>query len=412
MFEILKLITSPLLGMFLLTLGGGLMSTFVVLRLQINNEASILVGLITSIYYAGLMAGSWRAEKFIMRVGYIRAFATFASFLLITYLMQSIQFSVVGWLVLRFIGGFCTAGLFIVIESWLMVLGDTKLRGRMMAMYMVSLYLGQSMGQLLINVGKLESNILFQIASILTGLSVIVLAMTKVVQPEVSEPSDLDLKHLFCKSPSGVWSCVTSGLILGAVYGLLPVFFIAKLDDTAGTSILMAVTIFGGMALQYPLGRLSDRVERLKVLIGILIAIILLSFITMFFIGSTWLYVLLFFIFGGLTFALYPISINVVCDNLVARDIVAGVQGLSLFYSVGATLGPIFASLFIDIIPKEGLMIYFILVSGLLLWFLFVTRKKIGKISPNDELNNKRLMLTPNTVGIDQKLKNRHNSEL
>lgn len=369
MHSMIKNTFSPLLSLFIFTLGNALFTTLIVIRLHSEGASSIVVGLMSTAYYFGLVLGSFRIERFIVRVGHIRAFAAFASTLAVASLIQGIIIHTPSWLFLRFISGFVTAGLFIVIESWLLIESSVKTRGRILAIYMVALYAAQAMGQLLINLAPINTLILFAVVSILASASVIPLSMTYISSPTFSEPSTLNLKKLYQLSASGVIGCFCSGLLLGSIYGLMPLYIT---DQGYGASIvatLMFVIILGGMALQYPVGRLSDLMERRIILIFVSLATLCLSLGIILFPHNYWATIAIYFFFGGFIFTLYPLSISHACDHLDSKDIIASTQGLLLSYSVGATLGPIIAPFFMEFSSANGLFLYFIFVTAFMAIF-------------------------------------------
>jgi MFS family permease len=396
----LKLLFSPLLSLFVFMLGSGLFTTLVILRLHIDNFSSITIGAMTSAYYAGLVIGSFRSERFILRVGHIRAFSFFASLLAVICIAQGIYVEPWFWLLLRIAGGFATAGLFIVIESWLLIIGDIKTRGKILSFYMVTLYAAQGLGQFLINFGSPSELILFAVAAMLSSLAVIPLSITKIGQPEISEPVSLSFIELYKISTSGVVGCLCSGLILGAVFGLLPLFLTQSLPNLKLVSVFMALTIFGGMALQYPIGKLSDKVERRIVLTVISCLIAGISIFSIFAFHYTWVSAIALFLFGGLTFCLYPISISYACDSLKSAHMVAATQGLLLTYSIGATMGPFVSPIFMNYFGKEGLFIYFLCMSLFMVCF-FLWRKTQSTAPTQDDTFVAMPLTTPITAELD-----------
>lgn len=384
MFSIIMKSFAPLTSLFIFMLGNGLFTTLVVVHLHLDGASSMVIGSMTAAYYLGLGCGSFRIERFIVRVGHIRAFAAFASTLAAVSIFQGLVEEISVWLILRFMGGFATAGLFVVIESWLLVQSSINTRGQMLAIYMVSLYAAQALGQFFINLGDPKTLNLFAIAAMLCSLSVIPLAMTYISSPKVDEPSTLSFKKLYQVSASGVIGCFSSGLVLGAIYGLVPLYVSQKTNSSSLVSIIMACTIFGGMALQYPVGRLSDFVERRLVLIIISICSVIFSLAIIILFQYHWLIFTLFFLFGGMTFTLYPLSISHACDQLDSKDIVAGTQGLLLAYSIGATIGPLIAPEFMTLMGASGLFIYFIVISGAVAIF-FAWRKTQRGSMPREE---------------------------
>ncbi|GJM07152.1 MAG: MFS transporter [marine bacterium B5-7] len=397
----------PLTSLLILMLGSSFLITLTVLRLRGMHAPSLMIGAMTAVLYAGSAAGSFRAEPFIARVKHVRAFATFASIFSITCLLQGLWLNPWFWLVLRFLNGYAIAGLFIVIESWLLAKSTAKTRGAILSLYMIALYCAQSAGQFFINLKHLNSLQPFVIIGVLTALAVLPLAMGKVRMPHIEAPSTLDFKKLYKKAASGMVGALCGGLIQSSMYGLLPLYLRQQHYPLKEVSYMMALTIFGGMCLQYPMGRLSDVIERRFVLALICFASILIC--TQIILAHhllIWMCVAL-FVLGGLTFTVYPISISYGCDALSRRDIVAGTQGLLLAYSIGAMVGPIVSPLFMDLFGSAGLFIYFMIISGLLGAFLMWRRtQKTAK--PQDE----PFVLVPQTTPISAELDPRMDEEV
>tara|TARA_B100000678_G_C18221300_1_gene507161 strand:- start:2442 stop:3353 length:912 start_codon:yes stop_codon:yes gene_type:complete len=297
-------------------------------------------------------------------------------------------------------GGFATAGLFIVIESWLLIIGDIKTRGKVLSFYMVTLYAAQGIGQFLINFGSPAELTLFALAAMLSSLAVIPLSITKIGQPEISEPVSLSFLELYKLSTSGVIGCLCSGLILGAIYGLLPLFLTQSLPNLTLVSVFMALTIFGGMALQYPIGKLSDMVDRRIVLIIISCLVTAISIFSIFAFHYIWVSALALFIFGGLTFTLYPISISYACDSLSSSHMVAATQGLLLTYSIGAAIGPFISPIFMHYFGKDGLFIYFCCMSTFMVCF-FLWRKTQSPAPVQEDTFVVMPLTTPITAELD-----------
>lgn len=400
MYKIIKAVIIPLISLFVFVLGNGLFTTLLVLRLHIEDVPSVYVGAMTSAYYLGLVIGSFQIEKLILSVGHIRVFAAFASLLAAICILHGIIFNVPLWIFLRLIGGFATAGLFVVIESWLLVSGSIKIRGQILSLYMVTFYAAQASGQFLIDLGSPKTLELFSIAAMLSSISVIPLTLAKTKQPKISEPSALSFRKLYERTASGVISALVSGMILSAIYGLLPWFIIERTNSSNHVSTFMAAVIFGGMALQYPIGRLSDRVERRTVLIGLTLAIAAISLLALMTFQYQWQAFVTMFIFGGMTFTLYPLSISHACDSLDADDIISGTQGLLLAYSIGATVGPIIAPAFIHALGAKGLFAYFIACSLLLSVFL-VYRRILVPSKDQEEPFRAMPQTTPITAELD-----------
>jgi MFS family permease len=384
MFTVLRQAFVPLLSLFCFVLGSGFFSTLLTLSMKLHQESALIIGALTSMFYAGLVIGSFRVEQFIIRVGHIRAYATFSATLAVVCLLHGIYYQPYFWLLLRFISGVVTAGLYVVIESWLLCKSSTVNRGQVLALYMVALYGAQSFGQFFLNLGNPQDLLLYAIGSMLCSLSIIPLAMSNVQTPQFDEPSTLKWSILWSKSASGLIGSFSAGMIMGVIQGLMPLVFKDSFKEQSNVATYMFAIIFGGMLLQYPVGRISDIIERRLVLIGINMITIALSVVCILNMQEGWLFFSVMLLFGGLTFTLYPISIAHACDALALNDIVAGTQSLLLAYSIGAVFGPIIAPFFMQSFGSSGLFIYFILVCGTFTP-LVIVRKTQKADTPQEE---------------------------
>lgn len=411
MLRILNETKIALISLFIMVLGSGFLTSLLPLRMHWANASTLFIGGLTTAYYAGLVVGSYSVERFIMRVGHIRAFAAFASLLAVVSMLHGFWLNAWFWIALRFIAGICTAVLYVVIESWLLAKSTLKTRGQVLGFYMIALYAAQSAGQLLLNVGNRTSLIPFIIAGMLATLSVVPLAMTKAVTPELSEPSTLRLKKLYHISPTGVVGCFVAGLILSGVYGLLPLYLGQHDFPVSRIATMLAITVLGGMLFQYPVGRLSDHFDRRVVLVFVSLFTVLSSFILMICISVDVFSLVLgsLFILGGASFTLYPLSISHACDHLESDDIVAGTQSLLLVYSVGATLGPVIAAFFMrPWLGTNGLIVYFALLS-LLLGIFLLWRRTTSPAAPADSQQD--FVNVPRTTPVAAELDPRGDEE-
>ena len=385
MYLILIETLAPLISLFIFVLGSGFFSTLLALSMTTHGASSIMIGSLTGFFYAGLVLGSLRIDKLITRIGHIRAFSAFSSMLAVICLLHGLIYNEWLWIALRFFAGFASAGLFVVIESWLLCKSSQVNRGQVLALYMVTFYAAQSLGQFFLNLGNPSDVLLFAITSMLCSLSIIPLAMTHVRSPQFDEPASLSFKRLIQISPSGMLGCFGAGLIMGSIYGLMPTYLHDLFDSNAAIANYMFAIIMGGMLLQFPVGKISDIFERRMVLIVLASLTIAIGLVFMFITPHTGLiFFLLMALLGGITFTLYPISITHACESLATEELVAGTQGLLLTYSIGAMLGPMIAPGFIELFGHKGLFAFFIFVCGVSIP-LIALRKVQKAASPQEE---------------------------
>ncbi|WP_404379309.1 MFS transporter [Caenispirillum salinarum] len=356
MRAILVPIIALLTGAAFLMLGNGLMGTLTSLRLDMAGASATVVGIVNAGYFGGLTLGALFAERVIRRVGHIRAFAALASVYSGATLAHALEVDPWIWLTLRFVEGFCMAGLFICVESWLNHRATNVTRGQILSSYAVTIYFAQFLGQFLLNLPDETGFLLFVVISILMSIAVVPVAMTTTPIPTLPEVASFSFKRLWKVSPLGVYGAGVGGIVFGASYGLAPVFTQKLGYSVSETATFVSATILGGLIIQYPIGKLSDLLDRRVVLVSLFIAQVAISGLM---IGATylgfWYVVGCAVMFGGISFTLYPLSLSHANDHLESHELVAAAGGLLLTYSLGATIGPLFVSPLMDAIGPNGL---------------------------------------------------------
>ncbi len=367
MLRFLRTIFSPMISLFILILGSGFLMTLVPIRATLEGFSPEITGYLTAAYFAGILIGAVQINKVIEGVGHIRAFAFFASIFSILTLLQGIFVYSSVWILLRFLFGLSMAGIFITIESWLLVKSSIKMRGVALSIYMTVFYSAQSVSQLFLGMFDPMSLHPFCFIVILASLSVLPLTITKTKAPIVEEHSVLSPWKLFKISPFALISAVFSGLILGPIYGLLPIYAQELNYSISQISWIMGSVIFGGLVFQWPIGAISDRIDRRKVLLYSSICVSLLVLFVCIFPQMSFFNFLIFSMyFGGFCFVLYPLSVSHACDLVESKDIVATTGAILLSYGVGSIIGPILASYGMQLYGGIALF-YFIFIAAAML---------------------------------------------
>lgn len=395
----------PLLSIMILMLGNGLYTTIISLRLKDAGESDVLIGAITSIYYLGMLVGSFNLSSVIMKIGHIRSFAGFASVLAVATIMPGMSDNIVLWFASRLVAGYSLAGLYISTESWLIDISNNDNRGRYMAVYMIMLYMGQSAGQLFLNITDYKTMMPFCVASTLTVIAIIPIAIVASHAPRLEKVKALSFKELYKISPTGVIGCGISGVLIASLYGLLPVSLKTlgySVDDIA---LLVAIVIAGGVILQYPLGHVSDFIDRRVVLIAlcffaIAVSIALIIF-GQFFSNNFLITSILFFTLGGLVFTIYPICMNHTCDFINPSHVISAAQGMLLSYGIGSVIGPIVIAYCMDLMGAYGLFMAFTIFILFLCLFTII---RIVESKKAIEATNRLFKSDPCTTPISPEL--------
>lgn len=407
MLQVLKSVIAPLLSIGLVTLGSGFFISFQSIFLKNEGYSNLTIGLVHSAYYAGILIGTLKVEPFIQRVGHIRAMSAFASTCAIMILLQSLIQDPYVWVLLRFIVGICLAGIFVVIESWFLDKGTDTTRGQLLSIYMVGFYSAQALGQYFLDLYPIDSLQPFIIASLLCCAGVIPVAITRAKSPEIHEPEVKRAGQVLVESPLGFLGCIMSGLMLSAVYSFGPNF-----AQSLGLSPanMMCVIIMGGVLLQVPMGRLSDIFDRRSVLMG-LAALTVIPCLVIPHVADHKLFLLMTaFVFGGLSFTLYPMSVTQACDRIDPKVLTSVTAVLLMAFGIGSVLGPLIAPYFMFWFGSVGLFYFVAITSGLLVFVGLASTRLSPKVPASQQ--NEFVPLprsSPIVYDLDPRIENKEN---
>ena len=365
--RVLPPITALLASVALLLGGNGLLGTLLAVRSQTEGWGERTTGLVMSGYFVGFFLGTFTAPPLIRHVGHIRAFAFHAALAAAAVLVYPLWMEPMGWLALRVVTGMALVGLCTVIESWLNAQAAPEHRSRVFAVYMVVTLLALASGQLLLDLQPPRSPVLFSLVAILFALAILPVSTTQLQPPTLSTAPRTHILQLCRAAPSAAAGALLAGLALGAFWGLGAVYAASLGLDRAGIGTFMAVTILGGAALQLPIGRLSDRGDRRSTLavvaaLGSVTAMLASRVEAATPAGMH----ALFFLFGGLAFALYPLAVAHLLDRLPAEQLLAGCSALLLLNGIGAAAGPALAGVLMQRFGATALPAFFACTLGLL----------------------------------------------
>lgn len=402
-FRIIRPFLSLYSSAFFLLTAVGLLNTFLSLRLTMAGVGVQVTGLVLTVYFLGLTTGTFCCGRMIRQVGHIRAFTAFAAVTTATVLIHGLYLSVPLWLCLRFISGLTSMGLFMVIESWLNECADPKARGRIFSIYMIMAYLGGTIGQKMLGLADVEGQTLFLVAGIFMVMSIVPLAATKAIHPELPKREGIRFLHVCKKAPIGIAGTFVSGVLLSGFYAMGPVFALQINLDVSELSWFMALSIIGGLMFQWPVGMLSDRFDRTLILPGIGAVLAAVSlFIAVACKGRVDMLLGATVLFGGFLFTIYPVAVARAHDMFDARDVIKVSSTLLLSYGVGSVLGPMVASTVMRLTDTPYGLYYFFIGGGAVFVLLCLVWRKLESVEivPAEEQVDFVIMKQTSNVAI------------
>ncbi len=333
------------------------------MRLYQEGQSSFIIGVVQGAYYAGFLIGALKIEGLMHRIRHIRAYAFFTCICTAIVLLQGLYIHPYVWAVERFIMGLCVASLYVVIESWLLIIAPESSKGKLLSFYMIALYCSQALSQFFVDVLDPKSMTPYVVTAIFSSLSMMPATFTYTHIPEQTGAERATFFSIFRKSPFGTWGCIVAGMILSALYSFIPTF---SERTNLSVSYAMSLMIAGGFLLQWPLGYLSDIFDRRKILILVSLITILPCAGIMLMMENPHVVLGLIFLLGGFTFTLYPLSITHVTDRHKTHDLTSITAVLLFAYSTGSVVGPLVAPFFIQLSESMGLFMYVGIMTGIL----------------------------------------------
>jgi MFS family permease len=330
--------------MGVLMLGAGLQGTLLGLRATLEGFPPPVTGIIMSCYYVGYLAGTAAAPRMLRRIGHIRVFAALAAVASATILVQAAFVEPVTWATLRLISGLCFAGIYVVAESWLNDRASHTNRGRLLALYMLVLYVGLGAAQFLLVVANPRTTAPFMLVSVLISLSMVPIVVLRTTAPEPMVPRRVRYRELYRNSPLGMVAVSVSGMISAIVFSMGPVYGRLSGLGNRGVAVFMAVGILAAVVTQYPVGRLSDRTDRRTVIAAVCaLATIVAGSIAAFRGMPRPVFLLLTALFSGSALTLYSLAVSHVNDKLEPAEMVAASSALLRLNGGAAAIGPVLA---------------------------------------------------------------------
>lgn len=341
MLYVLKTSWALLLGVLLLLLGNGLQGTLLGIRGGIEGYDAATMSLVMTGYYVGFLVGSRRATVLIARVGHVRVFAALGSLISAAFILYAAAPYPLVWMLLRVLVGYCFAGVYVVAESWLNNAATNETRGQALSLYMIVQMVGIISAQGIVNLADPSGYTLFVVMSVLVSIAFTPILLAGGTTPPFQTTKPMSLRQLFHISPLGCIGTFLLGGVFAAIFGMASVFGTQAGMSVAQISIFVAAIYLGGLLFQYPIGWLSDRMDRRVLIAGLTAAGAVATFVGGFFIESRAVTLVLGLLIGGVANPLYSLIIAYTNDFLQPPDMPAASGGLLFINGLGAMTGPV-----------------------------------------------------------------------
>ncbi|HDS6901202.1 TPA: MFS transporter [Enterobacter kobei] len=363
-----------LCGLLLLTLAIAVLNTLVPLWLAHENLPTWQVGMVSSSFFTGNLLGTLLTGSLIKRFGFNRSYYLASLIFAAGCAGLGLMVGFWSWMAWRFIAGVGCAMIWVVVESALMCSGTSRNRGRLLAAYMMVYYVGTVLGQLMVS--KLPTD-LMSVLPWVTGMvlaAILPLLFTRIVnqKSEHQEATHIWPMLRLRQARLGVNGCIISGIVLGSLYGLMPLYLNHQGVSDAGIGFWMAVMVSAGIVGQWPIGRLADRFGRLLVL-RVQVFVVIMGCLAML---SNAAMAPALFILGAAGFTLYPVAMAWACEKVEHHQLVAMNQALLLSYTIGSLLGPTFTAMLMQSYSDNLL---FIMIASVSFIYLLMLLRKAGE---------------------------------
>jgi len=358
MFQVFTGSWALFVGMFMLMVGNGLQGTLLGLRGEAEGFSTLALSIVMSAYFLGFLFSSRFTPELIRRVGHVRVFAALGSLISAVLVAYPVLVEPWAWAIGRVIIGFCFCGVYITAESWLNDASSNENRGKSLSLYMIVQMAGIVVAQWIVSRGDVSGYVLFIIPSILVSLAFAPVLLSVRPMPSFETTKPMNVLDLIKTSPLACFGMFMLGGVFAAQFGMSAVYA-SRVGLTVGeVSFFVSAIYVSALVLQYPIGWLSDRMDRRVLIIWISLVGGFGSLIAFFVPGSFFLIILSGAIVGGTSNPLYALLIAYANDYLQKEDMAAASGGLLFINGVGAIAGPLIVGVMMDVIGNNGFWLF------------------------------------------------------
>jgi MFS family permease len=358
---LLKVITQSwplLMGVMLLMVGNGIQGTLLGIRGNIEGFSTYQLSYVMAAYFLGFLFGSWAAPRMIRRVGHVRVFAALGSLISAILVIYPVFPDWMAWTALRVLAGFCFSGIYITAESWINNTASNDTRGQALSAYMIVQMIGIIASQVLLNLPDSSGFALFIIPSVLVSLAFMPILLAPTPAPAFDSTKRLPFRELFRISPLGCAGMLLTGGVFSAMFGMAAVWGAQEGLTIQQISIFVGALYVGGLVLQYPIGWLSDRMDRRTLIMGLSALCAATVLVAGIFHLPFAALIAVALILGGITNPVYALLIAYTNDFLTREQMAAASAGLIFLNGFGAVFGPTATGWMMETFGPRGFFLF------------------------------------------------------
>ena len=392
------------MGMGAIMLAYGYQNALLGVRAVIEDFSLASTGFMMSGYFVGYFIGARTIPSVISGVGHIRVFAAFASVASLAILVHSIFINPLTWFILRVITGYSMVSIYTIAESWLNDRSSNKNRGKVLSIYMIILYGSMGLGMFMLNFSSPEKFQPFILISVLMSAALLPILLTKRKPPQFKKIQSMSLKDLYNSSPLGMVSAVLYGIVQSALFTLLAVYAAAMNFSIFDISLVTFLLAISGAVSQYPVGYISDKFDRRKVIIYSTFGAAIFAFLAIFSVGTMylpeglgssklWFYIFL-VLFSVCSLPMFSLILAHTNDFITRDKFVAAGAGLQFAFGLGAISGPFLCSLLMGLVGNNGFFV-FLIFFHCVIGFYGIHRMKVR---PSEDNPDSQFVAVPTTI--------------
>ena len=372
-----------LLGILLLMVGNGMQGTLLGIRGGIEGIGTLHMSIVMATYFGGFMLGGLIVPRMIQNVGHVRVFAALGSLISAVLILYPVAPNWVIWSALRFVVGFSFCGVYIAAESWLNASSTNETRGRALSAYIIVQMVGIVAAQFLLNTADPAGFMLFLIPSVLVSLAFTPILLSAGPAPQFQTIQRMSFGRLFRVSPLGCVGIFLMGGVFSALFGMASVWGTVAGMSVSQISTFVAAVYVGGLLLQFPIGWLSDRMDRRRLILVLAVIGLIDAALVVMTAPGIWGLMLAGAVIGGVANPVYALLLAYTNDYLEPSDMAAASAGLLFINGVGALSGPPITGWLMNLTGPQGFWLYLAVLlaalAGYAIWRM-TRRASIGPV--------------------------------